>query len=420
MLVIIGGGAAGLAAGIFARRANPSLPVVVLDGARTPGAKILVSGGTRCNVTNAVVTEHDFNGGRPAIIRHVLRGWTVADTIAFFRDLGVRLHEEPGGKLFPDSGRARDVRDALVAGLAASGGSLRLEHRVHRVSRESQPAAGFVIETSQGLLRATSLVLATGGRSLPKTGSDGAGYSMARALGHSIVPTTPALVPLVLPAAAHPEARELSGIAHPVQFTVRGPTTRTVRIDGPMLWTHFGLSGPATLDVSRHWLAAVAADAQASLAVHLCPAQTFDTIEATWLGRAREHPRATAVSVFDRVLPAAVSAGCLAASGVDPQARLADVTRDARRRVINRLIAWPLTVEGSRGYNYAEVTAGGVPLTEVHPATLESRRCSGLFLAGEILDVDGRLGGFNFQWAWSSAFAAGSAAARRDLVVATA
>ena len=192
---VIGAGAAGLAAAIFTRRLNPSLSVVLLDSATKPGAKILVSGGGRCNVTNAAVSEADFWGGRRTMIRRVLRAFQPDDTVEFFRELGVTLHEEANGKLFPDSNRARDVLDALLGEVHAVGAMLFSGHRVLSVSRDSD---GFRVTTSRGDLRARVVVLATGGQSLPKSGSDGTGFAIGRGLGHTLVPTTPGLVPLLI------------------------------------------------------------------------------------------------------------------------------------------------------------------------------------------------------------------------------
>src|SRR5262245_55673292 len=210
-VAVVGAGAAGLTTAIATRRTDPSLKVAVLDGAARPGAKILVSGGARCNVTNTVVKETDFWGGRRTIIRNVLRAFPVADTIAFFRELGVTLHEEPGGKLFPDSNRARDVLVALTDALSRFGASLLAPARVRRIVNEGDR---FVIDTSRGPITSRSVVLATGGQSLPKTGSDGAGYEFARELGHTIVPTTPALAPLLLddrsPTAIHADVKGVS------------------------------------------------------------------------------------------------------------------------------------------------------------------------------------------------------------------
>jgi predicted Rossmann fold flavoprotein len=406
-VAIIGAGAAGLATAIFARRAAPHLRVVVFDGARSPGAKILVSGGSRCNVTNAVVTEHDFNGGRPAIIRKVLRSFPVSATVDFFRDLGLSLHEEPLGKLFPDSNRSRDVLDALLRGLGASGGELRSNHRVHGVARVADSDGGFDVATSHGTFRSGRVVLATGGLSLPKTGSDGGGYEVAKQLGHSIVPTTPALVPLCFDRdAAAAWHGSLSGVSQPVHLRVLAAGQSTTAIDGAMLWTHFGVSGPAVLDASRHWLRHRLEGREALLRANVI-GDTFEAAEARWIANAAARPRQSVVNAIATLVPTAVAEAVVTHAGVNHARILADLPRDERRALLHTLTDWPLPITGSRGYNYAEVTAGGVNLAELNPVTMESRITPGLHLVGEILDVDGRLGGFNFQWAWASGYVMG-------------
>jgi predicted Rossmann fold flavoprotein len=401
--MVVGAGAAGLATAIFARQRQPESSVLLLDGAKKPGAKILVSGGGRCNVTNTSVTERDYWGGPATIIRRVLRGLTVAETLRFFAGAGVELHEEHDGKLFPDSNSARQVLDALLAAAATSGVDLRPSHRVHAVHRTT---GGFRVASSAGDLPARRVVLATGGQSLPKSGSDGAGYAIARALGHTIVPTTPALAPLLLRADGNGGAAlhaQWSGVAQQAVVTLRVGGSVATRLRGSMLWTHFGISGPAALDLSRHWLRArlegQTSEATASLAADL----TFDSLEDFWLEQARTRPRASLSTILATLLPTAVAAGVLAHLALDPSLSMASFTRGDRRRLSHALAAWPLPIIDSRGYNFAEATAGGVDLREIDPSTMESRCCPGLYLVGEMLDVDGRLGGFNFQWAWSSA-----------------
>ena len=406
-VAIVGAGAAGLATAIFARRLNPSRSVVLLDGAKKPGAKILVSGGGRCNVTNVSVTDADFNGGRRSIIRRVLRGFPVADTVAFFRAIGVPLHEEADGKLFPDSNRARDVVAALLREAEAAGVVLRAGHRVRDLAPTDE---GFRLVMSEGDLHARHVVLATGGRSLPKSGSDGAGLDIARRLGHTIVPTTPALVPLRL-AEDEPLHRRLTGVAMHVELTVRADEAVTARIRGALLWTHFGTSGPATLDVSRHWLRAGLEGRTVALTASFCPGERFEDVEAWWTRAAAERPRASVPTVLATRLPASAAGAIVGALGLDAAPALAHLPRSERRRLAHALVEWPLPVTGSRGYNYAEVTAGGVDLGEIDSAAMASRVCRGLFLVGEILDVDGRVGGFNFQWAWASARVAARALA---------
>lgn len=406
-IAVIGAGAAGLTTAIAARRTDPSLRVAVLDGAAKPGAKILVSGGARCNVTNTVVKETDFWGGRHTIIRNVLRAFPVSDTITFFRELGVTLHEEPGGKLFPESNRARDVLVALLDALTHSGASLLAPARVRRIAQEGDR---FVIDTSRGAITSNSVVLATGGQSLPKTGSDGAGYGFARELGHTIVDRTPALAPLLLdagsPTAVHADVK---GVALEVELTVWVDDVVTTRLKGALLWTHFGVSGPVVLNASRHWARATLERRAVRLTVNFFPGETFETIDARWRQAASERPRSSVRARLAAEMPDSLASVVARVIGIGDDCPLARLSRDDRRRLAHMLGEWPLEVTDTRGYNFAEVTAGGVALTEIDPTTMQSRRCRRLFLVGEILDVDGRIGGFNFQWAWATGHVAGRA-----------
>jgi predicted Rossmann fold flavoprotein len=410
-VAIVGAGAAGLATAIFTRRFSRSQSVVLLDSARAPGAKILVSGGSRCNVTNATVTEHDFCGGRPSVIRRVLRAFSVSDTIAFFREIGVGLHEEAAGKLFPDTNRARDVLTALLRESDAVGAQLCGGQRVTDVVRlesDTTDSAGFRVVTDRGEIRASVIVLATGGQSLPKSGSDGAGFAIASRLGHTIEPTTPALAPLVLDA-ADPVHASVSGVSQDVELAVWIDGAIAVRATGSMLWTHFGISGPVALNVSRHWLRARAEGRPVAITASFRPGARFDEVDADWQRRAIANPKASVQTTLASILPASVAAAILRQLALDGSATLAHLARDDRRRLSRALVEFPLPVTGSRGYTYAEATAGGIALTEIDAGTMASRVCPGLYCVGEILDVDGRIGGFNFQWAWSSGFVAGRA-----------
>ena len=406
-VVIVGAGAAGLAATLFCARAAKGLRIVCADGAKAIGAKILVSGGARCNVTNRVVTEQDFWGGDPRVIRNVLRAYPASRAVALFEELGVALHEEEDGKYFPTSNRSRSVLDALIRALAESRAELHVSRRISSVRRID---GRFVVDSVDGdSYEARVVILATGGRSLPKTGSDGTGYGFARALGHGYIETTPALVPLLLSDSVH---GRLAGVAHPATVTVRIDGAASARLQGAMLWTHFGASGPVILNASRHWLRARLEGRRAEVVLGVLPGATFESLE-TWLQeQQRDHPRALVRTVLASRLPAAVAEAWIEAAGVDASTTMAHLARDDRRRLITALLETPIAVRDSRGYNYAEVTAGGIPLSEIDPTTMESRVCRGLYLIGEILDVDGRIGGFNFQWAWSSAWVAAQAIAR--------
>jgi predicted Rossmann fold flavoprotein len=397
---VIGAGAAGLATAIFARRRGAAGEIVALDGARTLGAKILVSGGGRCNVTHREVSARDFWGSSPTIIRRVLAGFDVAATVAFFGEIGVSLREEEGGKLFPAAGRARVVLDALLREARRLDVSVRPGQRVTALERAD---GGFVVRSRGGSLVASRVVLATGGRSLPKTGSDGAGYALAAALGHSVTSQTPALVPLVLQPGLE---RGLSGVAVEVELTVRRPGMKPMRLRGPLLFTHFGVSGPAVLDASRHWCQARAAGGSCEISASFLPGQDFGAVEAWLLEASRRRPSALLRATLAEQVPGSLAEALVRRAGTAPDTRLSRLERAARRRLVAEIVEWRLPVRASRGYDFAEVTAGGVPLSEVDPRTLESRLSPRLYLAGEILDVDGRIGGFNFQWAWSSAWAA--------------
>ena len=402
---MVGAGAAGLATAIFTARLEPRLRVVALDGARTLGAKILVSGGGRCNVTNTRVTPADFWRPASPFVARVLRSFDVGRTVAFFAELGVRLREEPGGKLFPETGRARGVLAALLAEAARLGIELRAGQRVLGVEHRDER---FVVRTEAGALQARRVVLATGGLSLPRTGSDGAGYGFATALGHSLVPTTPALAPLVLQGGFH---APLSGVSHEVELRVAAPPGKPARVRGPLLWTHFGVSGPAALDASRFWHRAALGGRAARVSASFFPGRDFAAVEAELLAQGRARPSARLASALAAALPAAVAEAAAVQLGIPADRTLGRLRREDRRRLVAALVDWPLPVTGSRGYAFAEVTSGGIPLEEVDPASLQSRPCPGLHLVGEILDVDGRIGGFNFQWAWSSAAVAARAVA---------
>jgi predicted Rossmann fold flavoprotein len=378
----------------------------VFDGARKLGAKILVSGGGRCNVTNTIVSERDFWGGRPSIVRNILRAFAVPDTVAFFEEIGITLHEEHDGKLFPDSNRARDVLDALLREAERVGVSVLPDHRVHGVVLEDRM---FTLVTTHGSIAAERLVLASGGRSLPKSGSDGTGYDIARVLGHTIVPTTPALAPLTLD--DEDLHRQLSGVSHDAELTVWIDDRASVRLRGSLLWTHFGISGPVVLNASRHWSRAKLEHRKVRVTLNFSPSSTFDVMDRRLTDLTASRPRASIPTLLATLLPAALATALVSAVGIGQEVGASQLARSDRRRLVHALVEWNLSIRDTRGYNYAEATAGGVELTEIDPSTMESRTCPGLYLVGEVLDVDGRIGGFNFQWAWSTAHVAARALA---------
>ena len=405
-VAVVGAGAAGLMAAIQARRSRSDRRVLLLDGARTLGAKILVSGGARCNVTHHEVDETAFAGSSPKAIRKVLRRFGVTETVAFFRDLGVTLKKEETGKLFPTTDRARTVLDALLRAAREAGVEIRHPWRVTALDGAGD---GFRLGSVEGgTLLAGRVVMATGGRSLPKSGSDGAGYTLIRGLGHSLTPRIfPGLVPLTLP---HDHVLcGLSGLSAPATLEVRTAAgRRLISFTGSTLCTHFGLSGPAVLDVSRHYIDARLDGAAARLVASWLPGETAEGLERAL----RDMGPQTIRRFLGRRLPERLAGALCSDAGVDGGLPGHQLTREARRALVRTLTAMDLPITGDRGFDVAEVTAGGVPLAELDLDTMESRLRPGLWLCGEICDVDGRVGGFNFQWAWASGYVAGVAVGR--------
>lgn len=400
-VTIVGAGAAGLTAAIWAGRTQRNRRIIVLDGAAKLGAKILVAGGGRCNVTHDVVTADAYAGGSRHAIKKVLQRFDVPATIAFFRELGVELKREETGKLFPTTDQARTVLNALLAGVRQSGVMLCHPYRVATIT---QQATGFVLAGAWGQIRTDRVILATGGKSLPKSGSDGAGYQLAQTLGHTLTTRIlPALVPLTLP--KEHLLCSLSGLSVDATLEVRaGNGKRLATFTDSILCTHFGLSGPAVLDISRYWLNVQLDDPQATLVINWWPGETAPSFEAQVLALGKGAP----ITLLRRQLPDRLARALCSVAGVDPSAPGHSLTRDQRKALVRTVVEWPLPMTGSRGFTHAEVTAGGVPLDELDLKTMASRVCPGLYLCGEICDVDGQIGGYNFQWAWSSGYVAGS------------
>lgn len=403
-ITIIGAGAAGLMAAIFAAQAaQPPAAVLLLEATDKPGQKILISGGGRCNVLPARAAATDFHtDGSPNTVRKILDAWPLDEVMTFFeRDLRVPLAlEADSAKYFPASNRSRTVLDALLRAAAERGVTLR---RDARVSALEQANRGWTVRLASGEALATSrVVLATGGLSVPATGSDGSGLALARALGHSVLPTYPALVPLTTDRGDH---HALTGISLPVTLSAPAPGSRRVfQARGGFLFTHRGYSGPAVLNVSH----------LAVRSAQMIGPRTPISVQWTDLGaiawdallRSRKGPL---LPLLRDVLPERLAQQLLVEAGL-AEAEGSQLRREDRTRLVELLTRYDLPWTGHEGYRTAEVTGGGIPLNEVNPATLESRLARGLYLCGEMLDAFGPIGGFNFLWAWVTGKVAGDAA----------
>lgn len=409
-VAVVGAGAAGLAASIFAAEAatkdGRTQKIVLLDGAKTIGAKILVSGGSRCNVTHEVVSPLDFFGNR-RIIKNVLAGFSVEHTVAWFASLGVELKREETGKFFPVTDKARTILDALVNRCHALSVRIRPDHRVMSIERSAD--AGFILQHSQGTLQAKKVILATGGRSIPKSGSDGFGYCLARRLGHHVTATVPALVPLMLDDRMF--HKTLSGLSQEVELTTVVKDRVLYRRTGSMLWTHFGISGPAVMDASRFWTLGHEQGEPVEVYGNFLPGQTREQAKSWLMEQTATNPRRSLLKTWTQQIPGRFAEALCSHVECDPKTAVAQLSRIGRDRLLAALTRFTFPIIHDRGWNHAEVTAGGVPLEEIHYQTMESKLVPGLYLIGESLDCDGRIGGFNFQWAWATGLLAGRAAA---------
>jgi predicted Rossmann fold flavoprotein len=388
-VLVIGAGAAGLMAAIEAGRRGRR--VALLERADRPGKKILISGGGRCNFTNLHCRPENFLSANPHFAKSALARYTPADFIALVERHGICYHEKTLGQLFCD-GPADQIVNLLLTECAAANVRIVLGADIRAVRRDDT----FGVTTQNSIYRAPAVIIATGGLSIPKIGATGFGYDIARQFNIPIRESRPALVPLVLTSAEHANFADLTGISAPVTVTCLKRTFRE-----KMLFTHRGLSGPAILQISSYWNAPPPApNISDPILIDWAPNQN---ILAPLLQSAAGRNGNTAKVALRAHLPARLAD------------RLVDVaaptsfTNHALADLERRLHAWPFTPTGTEGYEKAEVTAGGVSTDALSAQTMECRTIPGLYFIGEVVDVTGHLGGFNFQWAWASGAAAGRA-----------
>jgi len=391
--VVIGAGAAGMMCAAVAGQRGAR--VLLIDHAAKLAEKIRISGGGRCNFTNVNAGPGNFISENPAFCRSALARYTAADFVALVRRHGIRFHEKHKGQLFCDES-SEQIVDLLVAECDAGNVRWMRPVKVERVGRASDL---FEVATGEGVQSARCVVIATGGLSIPKIGATDFGYRIARQFGLRIVEPRPALVPLTFDAARWAPFVPLAGVSLEVDARCDGG-----RFDEDLLFTHRGLSGPAILQVSSFW------EAGAEIELDLAPQYAGDALADEMLALKRSS-RQTLANALAGLLPRRLAEGWLQSQGIDGTQRLPDVPDRALRALAQSLQEWRLTPSGSEGYRKAEVTRGGVATDELSQATMEAKRVPGLHFIGEVVDVTGWLGGYNFQWAWSSGHAAGQAIA---------
>ena len=388
--VVIGAGAAGLMCALAASRRG--LRVLVVDHANKVGKKILMSGGGRCNFTNTGTTPANYLSANPHFCKSALARYTPWHFIEMVERHGIAYHEKELGQLFCDES-SRQIVAMLLAECADAGVEIRTHCAIERV--EHTDAGRFRLDTVQGRFEAASLVVASGGLSIPSMGATGFGYELARQFGHDVLPTRAGLVPLTLSGKHQEHYRELAGVALPVVETRVGRQAFRVGL----LFTHRGLSGPSILQISSYW------QPGDDLRVNLLPDMQAG---AHLLGQRVARPLAELKTVLGDVLPKRLAQRLC---GQWLESRPMRQYRDAELAQIGAQINdWPVTASGTEGYRTAEVTLGGVDTDGLSSATMQSKLVSGLYFIGEVVDVTGWLGGYNFQWAWASGRAAGGVA----------
>ncbi len=411
----MGAGAAGLMTAIAAaREAKSRFSIILLDTRKKIGAKILISGGTRCNVTNRKVTSSDYEGGPKHFVKHVLEAFTPDQTIRFFKEMGVELILEPTGKYFPTTHSGKTVLEALMREADRCGVILKTGVQIKEIEKSQGffRLKGVLAEGAEEIseIFARCAVLATGGLSYPETGSDGAGFLIAKKLGHTLVETSSALTPLLTNDRDWPG---LSGVSLPAKLVFFRKGKKEKGCEGAFLFTHFGFSGPVALDISRHVARAQKAE-KPEIYVSFLPESTGDSLRKFFEQERSQTPKKSIkhslIEAFK--LPERFVEVFLEKIGIPSDLPMRQFSKLFEKKFINSVLNYKLEVSGVYGYRKAEVTAGGVDLKEVDYATMQSKVMPGLYFAGEILDMDGRIGGFNFQWAWSSGAIAGRAAIR--------
>lgn len=409
-VVVIGGGPAGMLAAISAARSGDS--VTLLEKNSLLGKKILITGKGRCNITSSLEIGDFINNipGNGRFLYSAFENFSNLDILELLEKEGVRVKEERGNRMFPVSDRAEDVRAALERAVKKAGVQVNLNSKVDRIEVEDNRVKAVVCDNER--YAADKVVLATGGRSYPLTGSNGEGYVMAEKLGHTIKPVRGSLVPLIAD-------KEVCSRMQGLSLRNVGITMFDLEKDkkiysdfGEMLFTHFGVSGPTILSGSAHLLRykdvdRKIADKKVVLKIDLKPALTMEQLDARILRDFTEVKNKQFKNALDKLLPKKMIDVVIDKSGIDPEKHVNEVTREERLNLVKLLKDFEVRIDGFRPVDEAIVTAGGVNVKEINPKTMESKIVSGLFFAGEIIDVDAYTGGFNLQIAYSTGFTAG-------------
>lgn len=398
-VAIIGGGASGLACGVFCARKN--LKTIILEKMPRPGLKLLMTGHGRCNLTNTKIHQTDYLSDSPKNMMKILKGFSSQETISFFDKIGVNTYAEPDGCIYPKTNNAKDILDALIRAYRSYGGQLWLNAPVSHIKKMSE---GFSVILPDKTIHTSNVVVATGGRSYSKTGSTGWGYEFAQKTGHPVTPCFPALTPLKFP---NWPGTKLSGLSTFCTICYQTTSGKKFLETGSLLFTHFGLSGPAMLNMSRNIARQLREDPNQSGQLHINFLPQYSNVPKETLFLNKNFGNNTLKAFLTQLtLPKRLIDFLLNDARINAATRMSQLTRKQRDLLSITLTQYKITDFSLYGFSKSEITSGGIPLSTVHIPSLESKILPRIYFLGEILDVDGRIGGFNLQWAWASAMAA--------------
>ncbi len=396
--IVIGGGAAGLIAAISAARNKYN--VLIIEKNESPGRKILITGNGRCNLTNINTAPDKYFGKNTKCLHNIFNQFSYIDTIKFFKELSVHLKTEKDGRVFPASGQASNILKSLVEEVVRLKVKMNLGEYVTKLSLIE---SSWNVITNKNRYWSKSVILATGGRSYPQLGSTGDGFDIAQQLGHRIIEPKPALVPLELEGNWF---KELQGVKTNVQITLKVQGKTITQQTGEILFTHFGISGPVVLDHSR-LIIEYLSKPDTVVSVNFLPGYISNELSqyltSVWLNQ----PRKTLVNSLTSLLPKKLVSVLLNEMKIDETKKVNQLTKKDKQLINERLCNWQLAVKSPRSFAESMVTAGGVSMNEINIRTMESLKVKGLYLAGEVLDIDGISGGYNLQFAWSTGYLAG-------------
>lgn len=399
---VVGGGAAGMMAALTA--AGHGVNVILIEHTKRLGSKLLQTGNGKCNFTNLDMGKEHFQNEDREFVGKVLESFQVSDTLEFFKKIGIYSRQR-GGYVYPNSETAASLQDALRAEVERSGVIVYTECQVERIKRER---GGFVLETNQGRINADTLILATGSKAAPKTGSDGSGYILAKSLSHSIIKPLPALVQLT---SDNRQCKAMAGVRSTGRVTIYADGKKLAEDLGEIQYTEYGISGIPVFQVSRYAVKAKDRKKEVLAVVDMLPEFSEEELREDIRKRLEKEGNKDIVSFFAGLLNKKLVQGVVKSVGADMNMTAGQAGEKKLCRLVQEMKEYSFDITGSRSYEYAQVCQGGVKLSEVNPETMESRLCRGLYFAGELLDVDGKCGGYNLQWAWSSGYLAGKSAA---------